>query len=57
MHGRYQHTLDAITAAIGTETDPKRAMETTVQFLARHLEHYTWTGIYLLEGNELCLGP
>ena len=57
MHDRHKHTLDAITAAIATETDPKRAMDTTVQLLGRHLDHYTWTGIYLLEGNELCLGP
>ena len=25
--------------------------------LAQHLSDYTWTGIYLLDGNELCLGP
>ena len=25
--------------------------------LSHHLPDYTWAGIYLLEGNELCLGP
>ena len=28
-----------------------------VTLLARHLPDYTWTGIYVLDGNELCLGP
>ena len=32
-------------------------MESTVQLLAKHLPDYTWTGIYLLDGNELYLGP
>ena len=32
-------------------------MESTVQLLAKHLPDYTWTGLYLLDGNELYLGP
>jgi GAF domain-containing protein len=32
-------------------------MEATVTLLSTHLPDYTWTGIYLLDGNELCLGP
>jgi GAF domain-containing protein len=57
MNDRHRLTLDAIRAAIDSEPSPRRAMESTVQLLARHLTDYTWAGIYLLEGNELCLGP
>jgi GAF domain-containing protein len=57
MNDTHRQALDALTAAIGDETDAQRAMETTVRLLARHLPDYTWTGIYLLDGNELHLGP
>lgn len=57
MTERHQAALDAVTAAVASEPDADRAMQTTVQLLARHLPDYTWTGIYLLDGNELCLGP
>ena len=57
MTDRHQAALDAVTAAIASEQDASRAMQSTVQLLAKHLPDYTWTGIYLLDGNELCLGP
>ena len=57
MTDRHQAALDAVTAALASEPDATRAMQTTVQLLAKHLPDYTWTGIYLLDGNELCLGP
>jgi L-methionine (R)-S-oxide reductase len=57
MTDRHQAALDAVTAALASEQDTTRAMQTTVQLLAKHLTDYTWTGIYLLDGNELCLGP
>lgn len=57
MTDRHQAALDAVTAALASEQDATRAMQTTVQLLARHLPDYTWTGIYLLDGNELVLGP
>lgn len=57
MNDRHKQTLDAIRAAIDSEGHPRRAMQSTVQLLTRHLTDYTWAGIYLLDGNELCLGP
>lgn len=57
MSERHNVALDAITAALAEEGDGQRAMDLTVQLLARHLPSYTWTGIYLLDGNELYLGP
>lgn len=55
------HTHDGVlatlTAAILAERDPRSAMERTVAILKQELSDYTWVGIYLLEGNELVLGP
>jgi L-methionine (R)-S-oxide reductase len=52
---KYNETATKIREAIAK--DPSRAMEETVRLLAADLPHYTWTGIYLLDGNELVLGP
>src|SRR5215510_15442368 len=32
-------------------------MDAAVRTLEREVPHYTWVGIYLLDGNELVLGP
>jgi L-methionine (R)-S-oxide reductase len=52
---KYNETARKIQDAISK--DPARAMEETVRLLAADLPYYTWTGIYLLDGNELVLGP
>ena len=57
MTDHHTTALRAITAALAPAQDAQRAMETTVQLLSTHLPTYTWTGIYLLDGNELYLGP
>ena len=49
--------LDDITRAIGHAPDGLAAMRETVTLLKTRLPHYTWAGIYLLEGEELVLGP
>jgi len=51
----YRSILTRIQAAI--EREPGRAVENTVRLLAAEVPHYTWVGIYLLDGNELVLGP
>jgi L-methionine (R)-S-oxide reductase len=53
----YDTTLDAIRTAIECEPDTTRAMARTVNLLKTRLCDYTWAGIYLLDGNELVLGP
>ena len=54
------HTHDAvfedIRAALDHARDPDAAMEAAVDKL-KSLPDYTWVGIYLLDGNELVLGP
>lgn len=57
MNEHHTAALDAIKSAVAAAPDAQRAMESTVQLLSRHLADYTWTGIYLLDGNELVLGP
>jgi L-methionine (R)-S-oxide reductase len=54
---KYNATLDKVRTSLSTQSDPKRAMEQTVQILQTDLPHYTWVGFYLLDGNELVLGP
>lgn len=51
------HTLTILGAVIREEPDPQRVMARVVEILKREMPHYSWVGIYLLEGNELVLGP
>jgi L-methionine (R)-S-oxide reductase len=53
----YEKTLDEVRTAVECEPDPTRAMARTVNLLKTRLCDYTWVGIYLLDGNELVLGP
>jgi GAF domain-containing protein len=43
--------------AIADAPDGQTAMTDAVRLMKTHLPHYTWAGIYLLEGDELVLGP
>lgn len=47
------HLLKAIAEA----PDGHTAMAEAVRLMKTRLPHYTWAGIYLLEGDELVLGP
>jgi len=49
--------LNDITRAIAQAPDGLAAMRETVTLLKARLPHYTWAGIYLLEDEELVLGP
>jgi L-methionine (R)-S-oxide reductase len=51
------YTLANVDVAIREEKDPQRAITRAVEILKREMPHYSWVGIYLLEGNELVLGP
>ena len=52
-------TLDAtaLLAAIERAPNAQTAMQRAVEELKAQLPHYSWVGIYLLEGQELVLGP
>ena len=45
------------TAAIIAAPDAHAAQMQAVALLKAGMPHYTWVGIYLLEGDELVLGP
>jgi GAF domain-containing protein len=49
--------LSKARAAIAAHPDATEAMTYCVAALKQSIPHYTWVGIYLLEGNELVLGP
>lgn len=49
--------LTDIRAAIDSAPDATAAMTGTVALLKARLPHYTWAGIYLLDGDTLVLGP
>ena len=46
-----------VEAAVAAAPDRSAAMDAAVDVLERRVPEYTWVGIYLLEGNELVLGP
>ena len=49
--------LRAISSAIAAAPNADSAMKQTVGLLKDGVPDYTWVGIYLLDGNELVLGP
>ena len=53
----HDDVLSDITRQIQNEPDPARAMTAIVATLKRTMADYSWVGIYLLDGNELVLGP
>jgi L-methionine (R)-S-oxide reductase len=53
----HEDVLASLSAAVGVESDPRSAMECAVAILKQELPYYSWVGIYLLEGDELVLGP
>ena len=46
-----------VLEAISTAANADLAMAHTVLLLKTQVPHYTWAGIYVLEGDELVLGP
>jgi L-methionine (R)-S-oxide reductase len=54
---RHHDVLGTIRTAIEREQDATRAMEASVAALKDTMPNYSWVGVYLLDGNELVLGP
>jgi L-methionine (R)-S-oxide reductase len=58
MNTEIQRTvLASVEDAVASERDGARAMERVVAILKSEMPSYSWVGIYLLEGDELVLGP
>jgi GAF domain-containing protein len=49
--------LTAIRSAVDAAPEATAAMTQVVRLLKDGMADYTWVGIYLLDGNELVLGP
>ena len=53
----HEALIGAIRTAIERARDSAGAMTTAVRLLKERMPDYHWVGIYLLDGNELVLGP
>ena len=53
----YAEHIASIDSAVAAEADLPAAMDRAVSMLKERIPEYTWVGIYLLEGDELVLGP
>jgi GAF domain-containing protein len=53
----YAAVEQEIRRAVAPLSDGTAAMSETVRILQQRVPFYTWVGIYLLEGEELVLGP
>jgi L-methionine (R)-S-oxide reductase len=53
----YDTVREHLTQAIAAARTHQDAMTGVVRVLKNQMPHYSWVGIYLLEGDELVLGP
>jgi GAF domain-containing protein len=53
----HDDVLATIRQQINDEPDATRALSRAVGTLKRAMADYSWVGVYLLDGNELVLGP
>ncbi len=49
--------LEAIGRIVARESDPATVVRQTVTALHDRIEHYSWIGVYHVEGSDLVLGP
>jgi L-methionine (R)-S-oxide reductase len=53
----YRGALAAVDRIVNRETEADDVLRKTVEVLHDRVEHYSWVGIYLVEGDDLVLGP
>jgi putative methionine-R-sulfoxide reductase with GAF domain len=53
----YRGALEALDRVINREADSDAILRAAVDILHDRFEHYSWVGIYFVEGEELALGP
>ncbi len=49
--------LQEIDGIIARNDTPRQRLDRIVEFLHERVAHYTWVGIYMMEGDDLVLGP
>ncbi len=55
--GRHRGALEAIGGIVNRETEADEVLRRAVEELHDRFDHYSWVGIYLVEGGDLVLGP
>ncbi len=55
--GRYRRLLLQLEEVTGKTRDPVARMATICAVLHHKMDHYFWTGFYLLKGDKLIVGP
>jgi L-methionine (R)-S-oxide reductase len=53
----YDGALEAIDRILNRGGDADDVLRAVVEVLHDRFDHYSWVGIYLVEGDELVLGP
>jgi L-methionine (R)-S-oxide reductase len=53
----YTGALEAVDRLVNRESDADEVLRQTVSILHDRFAHYSWVGIYLVEDDELVLGP
>ena len=57
MSDAFTGALEAVDRIVNREADADVILEKTVETLHDRVPHYSWVGIYLVEGDQLVLGP
>jgi L-methionine (R)-S-oxide reductase len=53
----YRGALEAVDRIVNREPEADEVLRHVVDVLHDRFPHYSWVGIYLVEGDELVLGP
>lgn len=57
VHDVRRGVLDALDRTADEKPALERVLAHAVELLHDHFENYSWVGIYLVEGDDLVLGP
>jgi len=57
MKMKEKKIIEQIKELVKSESKREDVLKGTVRILKDHYDYYSWVGIYLLEGEELVLGP
>jgi L-methionine (R)-S-oxide reductase len=53
----YRGALEAVDRVVNRESEADEVLRKVVDVLHDRFTHYSWVGIYLVEGTDLVLGP
>jgi putative methionine-R-sulfoxide reductase with GAF domain len=57
LRNDYAQYAERIREEVATASDGENASTRVVAYLKNAITHYSWVGVYFLEGDELVLGP